>query len=305
VKISIVTDEVSSDLETALEIIRAWGVHAVELRGIGLERYPEVSGYWHARLPYLLEESGLSIAAISPGLFRVPPPGRPAAPMAFSRRGDMKRVQQELEAEALRDHHINRLLPRAIEAAHKLGAPTIICFSFGRPDHSEGDLASEEVVQVMRYAAGKVAAAGLMLAIEVAELTQRSADICRRVNNPALGINWDPGNAFIGGEDQPFPAGFALARPYIRHVHFKDGKIDPLTGQRAWVVDGTIDWQATFAALKDDGFDGYVSVETHTRPKIESTLRLLQRLRRLVGQPEVVVDEHDPLHTALEAVAVH
>ena len=131
--------------------------------------------------------------------------------MAFSRRGDMNRVQQELEAEAQRDHHINRLLPRAIEAAHELGAPTIICFSFGRLDHTEGDLASEEVVQVMRFAADKVAAAGLTLAIEVAELTQRSADICRRVNNPALGINWDPGNAFIGGEDQPFP--LALRSP--------------------------------------------------------------------------------------------
>jgi hypothetical protein len=33
-KISIVTDEVSSDVETALEIIKSWGVEAVELRSI-------------------------------------------------------------------------------------------------------------------------------------------------------------------------------------------------------------------------------------------------------------------------------
>ena len=120
----------------------------------------------------------------------------------------------------------------------------------------------------------------------MSELTRRSADICRRVNHPALGINWDPGNAFIGGEDRPYPDGFELARPYIRHVHFKDGVVDPVTGKRRWVVDGIIDWAGAFADLKRDGFAGYISVETHVRPKIASTLRCLERLRQLIAETE-------------------
>lgn len=297
--ISIVTDEVSSDLETALEIIRAWGVQAVELRGIGDERFPDVSAYWRVRLPELLREFGLSVAAISPGLFQVPPPGAPREAMSFSRRGDVGLVRRELEAEAQRDDHLNRLLPSAIEAALKLGASTIVCFSFSRMDHTEGELASEDVVQVMRYAAEQVAAAGLTLAIEVSELTQRSADICRRVNHPALGINWDPGNAFIGGEDRPYPDGFALARPYIRHVHFKDGAFDATTGRRAWVVDGILDWASALADLKHDRFDGYISVETHVRPKVESSLRCLQRLRALIAEVNTAPSAlaPDPLRT--------
>ena len=245
----------------------------------------------------LLGVAGMQVVAISPGLFQVPPPGRPRAPMSFSRRGDTGRVRHELEAEAQLDHHLNRLLPASIEAAHMLGAGTIICFTFGRLDHSEGDLASEAVVQVMRYATEKVAAAGLTLNIEVSELTRRSADVCRRVNHPALGINWDPGNAYIGGEDRPYPDGFELARPYIRHVHFKDGHIDPDSGQRAWVVDGIIDWRGAIAALKHDGFDGYISVETHVRPKLESTLRSLERLRRLVDGIGLERTTADPLQT--------
>ena len=296
-KISVITDEVSSDLETALEIIRAWRIDAVELRGIGVDRYPEVPDYWRFRVLELIREAGVQVVAISPGLFQVPPPGRPRAPMSFSRRGDTARVRHELEAEAQLDHHLNHLLPASIEAAHMLDAGTIICFTFGRLDHSEGDLASEAVVQVMRYATEKVAAAGLTLNIEVSELTQRSADVCRRVNHPALGINWDPGNAFIGGEDRPYPDGFELARPYIRHVHFKDGHIDPDSGQRAWVVDGIIDWRGAIAALKQDGFDGYISVETHVRPKLESTLRSLDRLRRLVDGIEPERTTADPLQT--------
>jgi sugar phosphate isomerase/epimerase len=298
-KIAMVTDEVSSDLETALEIMRAWGIEYVELRGIGAERYPEVSDYWHFRLPELIREAGVQVVALSPGLFQVPPPGRPRAPMSFSRRGDTGRVRLELEAEAQRDHHLNRLLPASIAAAQKLGARTLICFAFSRLDHTESDFASEEVVQVLRYATEQVAAAGLTMNIEVSELTRRSADLCRRVNHPALGINWDPGNAFIGGEDRPYPDGFELARPYIRHVHFKDGHIDPVSGQRAWVVDGSIDWPGAIAALKQDGFDGYISVETHVRPKLASTLRCLERLRRLVHgvEPDGLLSPSDPLRT--------
>ena len=286
-KISIVTDEISSDLETALEIIRAWGISFVELRGIGAQRFPDVSDYWHARVAELLRESGLRVVALSPGLFQAPPPGARPAPMSFSRRGDTERVRRELEGERLRDYHVNQLLPESIEAAQRLGAESLVCFTFARMDHTEGELASEAIVQVLRYAADQVSRAGLRLNIEVSELTCRSADVVRRVNHPALGINWDPGNAFIGGEDRPYPDGFELVRPYIRHVHFKDGVIDPVTGRREWVVDGIIDWASAFADLKHDGFDGYVSVETHVRPKVESSLRCLQRLRDLLGEPTV------------------
>src|SRR5215472_4995175 len=171
-RVSVVTDEVSSDVETALEIIHSWGVDSVELRGIGDQRYPQVSEYWHYRLPQLLEEHGMSVAAISPGLFQTPPPGLPRRRMLFSRGGDMNLVRQELDGEARRDQHIKQLLPASIEAAQRLGAKSIICFTFGRLDHTEFDLVSDEVIQVMRYAAQQVAAAGLTLNIEVSELSQ-------------------------------------------------------------------------------------------------------------------------------------
>jgi sugar phosphate isomerase/epimerase len=279
-KISIVSDEVSSDPETAFEVIASWGVKFVEIRGIGDQRFPEVADYWHYRVPQLVQEFGLSVAAISPGLFRTVPPGHTRPPMSFTRSGDTSRVRQQLEAERLRDHHIEKLLPASIEAAQRLGARTIICFSFSRLDHTEGDLVGEDVIQVMRQAAEKVAAAGLTLNIEVAEATRRSVDVVRRVNHPALGINWDPANAFNGGEDCVFPDGFELARPFIRHVHFKDVLRDPDTGARPWTLDGGVmDWQPMLAGLRHDGFDGFLTVETHVRPKVESTRRTLERLR--------------------------
>jgi sugar phosphate isomerase/epimerase len=282
-KVSIVTDEVSSDPETALEIISQWGVKYCEIRGIGDQRFPEVTDYWHYRLPQLVQEFGLSVAAISPGLFRTVPPGHARPPMNFTRGGDVSRVRQRLEAERLRDHHIETLLPVSIEAAQRLGAKTIICFSFSRLDHTEGDLVDDGVIQVMRHAAQQVGAAGLTLNIEVGEATQRSVDVVRRVNHPALGINWDPANAFNGGEDDVFPTGFEIARPFIRHVHFKDVRCDPDTDARPWTLEGGVmDWEPMLAGLAQDDFQGFVTVETHFRPKVESTRRTLERLRTLI-----------------------
>src|SRR5262249_16292831 len=138
--VSIVTDEVSSDPETALEVISSWGVKYVELRGIGDQRYPRISDYWHYPLPQLLDEFRAQVLAIAAGLFQTPPPGRPRRPMAFSRGGDMRNARDELDAEARRDEHINKLLPASIEAALKLGAKSIICFAFfSRSDHTESD----------------------------------------------------------------------------------------------------------------------------------------------------------------------
>lgn len=286
-KLSVVTDEVSADFETALEVIKSWGIEAVELRGIGEHRFPQITDYWKYRVPQLLDEFGLKVVAISPGLFQTPPPGGPPRPMAFNRSGDMRIMRDELETEARRKRDLNQLLPASIEAALNLGAESIICFSFfSRYDHTEGDPVPDEAVQIMRYATEKVATAGLKLNVEVSEPSLRCADLVRRVNHPAFGVNWDPGAAYMGGEDAPYPAGYAQLRPYVRHVHFKDVHKSPETGERAVVVDGVIDWPGALKALKADGFDGYISVETHRRPKIESTFQMLRRLQTLVAETE-------------------
>jgi sugar phosphate isomerase/epimerase len=287
-KVSVVTDEVSSDFETALEIIRSWGVEAVELRGVGEQRFPQITDYWKYRLPQLLDEFGLKVIAISPGLFQTPPAGGPRRPASFSRGGDMRIVRDELEAEARRNRDLNQLLPASIEAALQLGAESIICFSFfSRTDHTEGDPLPDEAVQIMRFAAEKVAAAGLKLNVEVSEPSLRCADLVRRVDHPAFGVNWDPGAAYMGGEDAPYPDGYAQLRPYVRHVHFKDVRKSPATGAREVVVDGVINWPDALRALRADGFDGWISVETHRRPKVDSTYRMLRRLQAMLEPTEV------------------
>jgi sugar phosphate isomerase/epimerase len=93
-------------------------------------------------------------------------------------------------------------------------------------------------------------------------------------------VNWDPGNAYHAG-DSPYPGGYEAVRPFVAHVHFKDVSREAAGGYR-YAVEGDIDWAGQIAALKRDGYAGYISVESHMQPKVGSARALLHRLRRLI-----------------------
>lgn len=285
--LSVVTDEISADLETALELAQNWGLDGVELRGIGGQRYPNISDFWLARVPELLSEFQLPVVALSPGLFKIPYPTPPSAATRILRWEDEMVFQRYRTAEELVRFHLEEFLPETITAAKQLGAQIIVAFSF---DRGEGIPPTapvpEAVIDALKEAARLVQAADLTLAIEVEHICwgnigSRTAAIIRRIDNPAVGINWDPANAYRAGSDLPYPEGYDAVRDLIRHVHYKDAAIvNSATGERGFVFDGAVDWPGQIKALLNDGYDGYMSIETHARPKVEMARRSIELVRR-------------------------
>jgi sugar phosphate isomerase/epimerase len=130
-------------------------------------------------------------------------------------------------------------------------------------------------------AAEKAASSGIILAMETeegywADTGERTRRVVEQVHHPALRVNWDPGNVFCAGE-RPFPTGYAALRGLIHHVHFKDARHLP-DGGAEFVAQGEIDWQGQVKALIQDGYDGYISIETHLRPKIAEAKAAFDRL---------------------------
>ncbi|HST23506.1 MAG TPA: TIM barrel protein, partial [Blastocatellia bacterium] len=79
-------------------------------------------------------------------------------------------------------------------------------------------------------------------------------------------LNWDAGNAAARGET-PFPDGYAmLPKNRIGYMHCKDIIRKP-DGTTEWMAmgRGIIDYVGQFRALKKDGYDGVLSLETHWR----------------------------------------
>ncbi len=286
-KVSIVTDEISADLETAIELGIEWGIRDFELRGFYTDRVPNLSAYQVERLGDILVNYGACIIAISPGLFKIPYPlgRREEASLAWLDHGLYKRWR------SLKDevkHHYEELLPASIEFAKLLGIKLILTFGFHRGGHPPGP-APDEVLDILQQAAGQAAAAGLHLAVEVedefwADTGQRTAAMMAAINHPALGVNWDPGNAFMAG-DISYPDGYQAIRPWVRHIHFKDAEVDS-QGRRRYALHGQIDWAGQIQALACDGYDGYISIETHLRPKVQAAREELARVRQLIEATE-------------------
>jgi sugar phosphate isomerase/epimerase len=286
-KISILTDEISADPETAVELGVQWGIRDFELRGYYLDRAPHLSGYQKLRLKQVLERFQAHVIAISPGMFKFPFPAKGPAefPLPWL---DQVYYDDWFKARRQLDEHLNELLPASLDLANELGAHMVVSFGFGRGGIPPGP-PPEELLDSLLAAAEKTKSAGLQLAIENeagfwADTGERTANIIRAVNHPCLGINWDPANAFCEG-DQPYPTGYEHVRELIQHVHFKDA-LKNARGEPDFALEGEIDWPGQIKALAADGYAGFISIETHLRPKVSAAKTMLDRLRSLIATSE-------------------
>jgi len=283
--VSIVTDELSGDPETAFELGLEWGVSHFELRGVYGDRIPRLTAHARHRLVRAVRDFGVTITAVSPGLFKFP------FPDAGPRRSNLGWMDAGFfagwrDAKTMLDDHLDNLLPQTLDFANEVGARSLISFSFSRAGRP-GGAAPQGVVEVLTEAAERCAAAGVDFLIETeeghwADTGERSAALIRRIGHPVAGINWDPANALIDG-DTPFPIGYDHVRPFVRNVHFKDARRFA-DGSWTLLADGDVDWAGQVAALAADGYAGAIAIEPHLTPSVASTRNALTRLRSLIDQ---------------------
>lgn len=282
-KISILTDEISSDPETAIELGTQWGIHDFELRGYYADRVPRISTYQKLRLRDVLHRYDARVIAIAPGLFKVPlPENRPGEfPMPWL---DQAMYKQWSDTQTQVNEHFNELLPESLDYANELGAELVVIFAFDRAGLPPGQ-PPDQLFSLLFGAAERAKSAGLRLAIENeagfwADAGARTAKIVQTINHPCLGVNWDPANAFSEG-DVPFPDGYASVRNLVEHVHFKDARRSD-SGNVEFAGKGQVDWAGQIKALAADGYSGYISIETHLRPKVAEARAALNRLQGLI-----------------------
>lgn len=141
-KIAIVSDEISSDFSTAVELGTDWGIRNFEIRGLYSGRIPYVSDSDVRQIFRVKEEFGIKISALSPGAFKVSV--------------DSDEVKRQL----------NDMLPRAYELAHRLGTNLVIVFGFHRPEGSRRERCPSRVIDVLRQTAEEARREGIRLALE-------------------------------------------------------------------------------------------------------------------------------------------
>jgi sugar phosphate isomerase/epimerase len=179
-------------------------------------------------------------------------------------------------------------LTRAIVLADALGARWVNTDEMLKPDWLDDDFAHE----VMRYTltrADQVARRhGVDICIEPHGVFTKTAAGLRRivelVPSERIGVNWDTGNSFLAGQEDPYEA-LESVKELVRHVHAKDISMEHAERERGVVTgtpvgcacgDGVVDWERVLHILRDK--DLVLSVECGTIDEAERSLRFLRSL---------------------------
>lgn len=181
-------------------------------------------------------------------------------------------------------------LKQAIRFAAECGAPVINTDEGPKPKWTT----EEEDHVLMRYTLHEAAALaeprGILIGIEPHQQYSKTPAgldrIQKLVKSKAIGINFDTGNSYLGGQDPIKWLKHVKTR--LVHLHAKDISIQQSAAERGKVTgtpvgcacgDGVIDWKKVVEVCKTISRDIVFSVECGT---IEQAERSIQHLRQFV-----------------------
>jgi sugar phosphate isomerase/epimerase len=259
--LSVFTDEISDDFDKACAIAAdEFGLEWVQPRKLWGKNVMALDGREVAEARKILTKRGLRVSQIGSPLFKTDLAGAPVSPLS------PKRDKFSLDYTAEQQPEV---LERGIELCRVFATQRLRCFDFWRLPEPEPH--RQAIYAKLREAANACAKHGLILSMEVEHEcnTPTAVEAVRTVKGvaaPNFQLNWDPGNAFFAGET-PFPDGWKLLdAKRISNVDCKDATVGD-DGKPKWecIGRGKIDFVGQFRALKQAGYRGPITLETHWR----------------------------------------
>ena len=272
--LSLVAEETGSDIRRSLEVARSLGIKNIDFGSLWGRRIDRVTVRDLIAARDLLTEFDIQTRIVATETFK---------PVVLS----------SLEAGSIpNDPHYREhleLFRASLAVARFFDAPMVRIFSFRRdtmtgmgnpslrrPRGGEfpGEIV-EKVATALRPALSEAADQGIYVAVENVRSCwcnggHNTGILLQAVDSPWLKVIWDPANAFVSGEENVTFEGYPAVRSSIAHVHLKDAVVlDNKNGLTEWacIGDGSVDLLESLKKLKDDEYDGCISIETHWRPE--------------------------------------
>ena len=280
-RLSVITDEISMDLDHALDVMKEYGCTGAEIRSLWGANIGDLSDEQTDEALALLDGAGMEVSCLASPLFKCE-----LGESADDKVGNTHQATQRTAREQM------ELLKRLHKRANQFGTRYMRTFAYWR----RGELTpkiEDAIIAGMSDAVKYAEDNDLVLLMENEHdcylgTGAETARFLSRVNSPALRACWDPGNSYFAGET-PYPDGYNALRNFVEHVHVKDAEL-LASGKYRFIVcgEGEVDYKGHLAALKADGYKGYLSIETHYKPfggTAEQGTRLsLQGLLKLLSE---------------------
>lgn len=242
IKLAFITDEATQDLGEAIAFAKEYGMQGVELRSVENTPIDRIGHDTLRTYKKMLDDAGLTVCNLASSFFKCLP----------------KNVQTEYDK-----------LVRLCDAADILGCETIrgfVFFAEGEPKITDDMIALfAPAVEILRQRGKK-----LLLEADPSVNTTNHAALAaflERLSCPEVGAIYDPGNDIYDRyREVPYPDGYEAVKKYVRHVHIKDA-VRNVQDEPECVCIGTgwVDYPGLIRALSRDGYDGWMSLETHYR----------------------------------------
>jgi sugar phosphate isomerase/epimerase len=232
-------DEISPDPAEQLATLAAESIAHLELRSAWSANVADLTDAQLAAFGRALADAGVTVSAIGSPIGKI----SIAAPLA-----------PELDR-----------MRRVAAAAAMFGTRIVRVFSFFIPPGEPPDRYRREVIDRMAALAGIAEEHGLILAHEnekeiYGDRPERCAELISDVGSPALRATFDAAN-FVQCGVRPHAEAYGLIRPHLVYVQVKDALA--ATGEVVPAGQGDGQVADTLAALRDSGFEGYLSLEPH------------------------------------------
>lgn len=255
-KKGVITDEISQDFQVAAELAMKYNLDALEIRSVWEKGPHELNEEDIDKIDKIARNSGLIIPAISSPFFKC----------------DIDNAD-EIKT------HMN-ILEKSINLAQKVGAKYIRGFTFWSKGGFEENL--DKIVSKFEEPLKILEREDMTLVLEFdpsvfATNAAKLAKVICGIGSVRVKGLWDPGNDIYEPDGEvPYPDGYEIIKPYMVHMHLKDAVKLP-DGKVAGVPigEGQVDYRGHFRRLIEDGYDGYIMLETHYRPKHDISEELM------------------------------
>lgn len=233
---AVITDEISQELEEAVELAKRYELEGVEIRSVWNKAPENLSDGQIERIKEILKENNLKVVSISSSIFKC----------------NLNEEQPEK-------------FKKTIRLAKELGSRFIRCFSFWKDDN----YTDEYLISKMKECEPDLIANGLTMLIEAdpaVNLTnaQSLSRVLKKLNSPNFKAIWDPGNDIYDPlKEIPYPDGYNYIKPFIAHMHLKDAVREGDKTIGVAFGTGQVDYKGQFRALLESSYDGFIVMETH------------------------------------------
>ncbi|MCF0105751.1 MAG: sugar phosphate isomerase/epimerase [Holdemanella sp.] len=290
-QLSIITDQIHNDLETALKIIQKEGYSYVEIHNVfnkSIEQCNEKEAY---RIKELLDAYNMTCTNISSTIFFLCPLYEKDTVSLFN--DSFYSIKGNL------DIHLEHLV-NACRIAKILDCPRIRLFPFRFPDNRKGPYGTDQdlnmIIENMKKAVEIAEEYNITLVIENCPYSHlpkglMTVKIVEEVNSSHLKLLWDPANSYRAYKENVPDTYLNISLidelkqiyPYIDHVHIKDYHYDPSFIKpfiHTPIYKGDIDFDILFNFLKSNNYDKALSLEPEV--DFQDAIRCLQILKEKV-----------------------